>query len=259
MTRIPENPLILIDGSWYLYRAFNAFPSDMSNGTIPTNAIYGSVRMIRSLLRRVVSDRVAVVFDAKGRNFRDDLYSEYKSHRSSMPRELSCQIRPLHDIIQAMGLPLLIIEGVEADDVIGTLACRASRENIPVLISTGDKDMAQLVDDNVILINTMTNTVTDREGVVDRFGISSELITDYLALLGDKSDNIPGVPGIGKKTAVALLRGVGSLDTIFERLDSIATLGLSRSKSIVKKIIENKNIGFVIIIDPLFKACVLSL
>lgn len=240
MTRIPENPLILIDGSWYLYRAFNAFPADMSNGTIPTNAIYGSVRMIRGLLRRVASDRVAVVFDAKGKNFRDDLYSEYKSHRSSMPRELSCQIEPLHDIIQAMGLPLLIIEGVEADDVIGTLACRASRENIPVLISTGDKDMAQLVDENVILINTMTNTITDREGVVDRFGISSELITDYLALLGDRSDNIPGVPGIGKKTAVALLRGIGGLDIIFERLDRIATLGFSRSKSIARKMKENK-------------------
>ncbi|MDW3189642.1 5'-3' exonuclease H3TH domain-containing protein, partial [Vibrio sp. Vb0932] len=207
MASIPENPLILIDGSSYLYRAFHAYPGTMSNGEIPTNAVYGVVNMLRSMMRQFASERIAVVFDAKGKTFRDEMYSEYKANRPPMPDDLRCQIEPLHNVIRAMGLPLICVPGVEADDVIGTLAYQASQQGMPVLISTGDKDMAQLVDDNITLINTMTNVVMDREGVVEKFGIPPELIIDYLALMGDKVDNIPGVPGVGDKTATALLQG----------------------------------------------------
>ncbi len=192
MALIPDNPLILIDGSSYLYRAFHAYPGTMSNGDIPTNAVYGVVNMLRSMMRQYPSDRIAVVFDAKGKTFRDDMYPEYKANRPPMPDDLRCQIEPLHNIIRALGLPLISIEGVEADDVIGTLSHQASQAGIPVLISTGDKDMAQLVNEHVTLINTMTNVVLDREGVIEKFGIPPELIIDYLALMGDKVDNIPG-------------------------------------------------------------------
>ncbi len=241
MASIPEKPLILVDGSSYLYRAFHAFPSTMSNGTIQTNAVYGVVNMIRSLLRQVESDHIAVVFDAKGKTFRDELFAEYKANRPPMPGELREQIEPLHNIIRAMGLPLLAIEGVEADDVIGTLASQASKLGMPVLISTGDKDMAQLVDENVTLINTMTNVIMDREGVIEKFGIPPELIIDYLALMGDKVDNIPGVPGVGAKTATALLQGIGGLTELYNRLDDIAPLGFRGSKTMAKKLAENKD------------------
>ena len=240
MARIPDNPLILIDGSSYLYRAFHAYPGTMSNGQIPTNAVYGVVNMLRSMMRQFASDRIAVVFDAKGKTFRDDMYSEYKANRPPMPDDLRCQIEPLYDVIRAMGLPLISITGVEADDVIGTLAYQASQQDIPVLISTGDKDMAQLVDENVTLINTMTNVVLDREGVIEKFGIPPELIIDYLALMGDKVDNIPGVPGVGDKTATALLQGIGGLDKLFENLDDIAPLGFRGSKTMAKKLVDNK-------------------
>jgi len=240
MATIPENPLILIDGSSYLYRAFHAYPGTMSNGEIPTNAVYGVVNMLRSMMRQFSSDRIAVIFDAKGKTFRDDMYPEYKANRPSMPDDLRCQIEPLHKVIRAMGLPLISIPGVEADDVIGTLAAQASKAGMPVLISTGDKDMAQLVDENVTLINTMTNVVMDREGVVEKFGIPPELIIDYLALMGDKVDNIPGVPGVGDKTATALLQGIGGLDTLYERLDDIAPLGFRGSKTMAKKLVDNK-------------------
>ncbi|MDN3614695.1 DNA polymerase I [Vibrio gallaecicus] len=241
MARIPDNPLILIDGSSYLYRAFHAYPGTMSNGDIPTNAVYGVVNMLRSMMRQFASDRIAVIFDAKGKTFRDDMYPEYKANRPPMPDDLRCQIEPLHNVIRAMGLPLISISGVEADDVIGTLASQASKAGIPVLISTGDKDMAQLVDENVTLINTMTNVVMDREGVIEKFGIPPELIIDYLALMGDKVDNIPGVPGVGDKTATALLQGIGSIEKLYENLDDIAALGFRGSKTMAKKLIDNKD------------------
>lgn len=240
MASIPENPLILIDGSSYLYRAFHAYPGTMSNGEIPTNAVYGVVNMLRSMMRQFASERIAVVFDAKGKTFRDEMYPEYKAHRPPMPDDLRCQIEPLHDVIRAMGLPLICVPGVEADDVIGTLAYQASQQGMPVLISTGDKDMAQLVDDNITLINTMTNVVMDREGVIEKFGIPPELIIDYLALMGDKVDNIPGVPGVGDKTAVALLQGIGGISSLYERLDEIAALGFRGSKTMAKKLLDNK-------------------
>ncbi|MCY9876092.1 DNA polymerase I [Vibrio natriegens] len=240
MASIPENPLILIDGSSYLYRAFHAYPGTMSNGEIPTNAVYGVVNMLRSMMRQFASDRIAVVFDAKGKTFRDDMYPEYKANRPPMPDDLRCQIEPLHNVIRAMGLPLICVPGVEADDVIGTLAYQASQKGMPVLISTGDKDMAQLVDDNITLINTMTNVVMDREGVIEKFGIPPELIIDYLALMGDKVDNIPGVPGVGDKTATALLQGIGGLTKLYENLDDIAPLGFRGSKTMAKKLVDNK-------------------
>ncbi|MGR5253521.1 DNA polymerase I [Vibrio astriarenae] len=240
MARIPDNPLILIDGSSYLYRAFHAYPGTMSNGDIPTNAVYGVVNMLRSMMRQFSSDRIAVVFDAKGKTFRDDMYPEYKANRPPMPDDLRCQIEPLHNVIRAMGLPLISIPGVEADDVIGTLAYQASQAGMPVLISTGDKDMAQLVDENVTLINTMTNVVMDRDGVVEKFGIPPELIIDYLALMGDKVDNIPGVPGVGDKTATALLQGIGGLSKLYDHLDDIAPLGFRGSKTMAKKLVDNK-------------------
>ncbi|ODS12754.1 DNA polymerase I [Vibrio scophthalmi] len=240
MARIPDNPLILIDGSSYLYRAFHAYPGTMSNGDIPTNAVYGVVNMLRSMMRQFASDRIAVIFDAKGKTFRDDMYPEYKANRPPMPDDLRCQIEPLHNVIRAMGLPLISISGVEADDVIGTLAHQASLQGIPVLISTGDKDMAQLVDENVTLINTMTNVVLDREGVIEKFGIPPELIIDYLALMGDKVDNIPGVPGVGDKTATALLQGIGSMEKLYQNLDDIAPLGFRGSKTMAKKLEDNK-------------------
>ncbi|MFM2666745.1 DNA polymerase I [Vibrio mediterranei] len=241
MAHIPDNPLILIDGSSYLYRAFHAYPETMSNGEIPTNAVYGVVNMLRSMMRQFASERIAVVFDAKGKTFRDDMYPEYKANRPPMPDDLRCQIEPLHNVIKAMGLPLICVPGVEADDVIGTLAHQASQAGMPVLISTGDKDMAQLVDDNVTLINTMTNVVMDREGVVEKFGIPPELIIDYLALMGDKVDNIPGVPGVGDKTATALLQGIGGIKDLYERLDDIAPLGFRGSKTMAKKLTEHKD------------------
>lgn len=240
MARIPDNPLILIDGSSYLYRAFHAYPGTMSNGEIPTNAIYGVVNMVRAMMRQFASDRIAVIFDAKGKTFRDEMYDQYKANRPPMPDDLRCQIEPLHQIIRAMGLPLLSIEGVEADDVIGTLAHQASQAGMPVLISTGDKDMAQLVDEHITLINTMTNVVMDREGVIEKFGIPPELIIDYLALMGDKVDNIPGVPGVGEKTATALLQGIGGLSDLYDNLDKIAELGFRGSKTMAKKLEENR-------------------
>ncbi|MFY2510167.1 DNA polymerase I [Vibrio pectenicida] len=245
MARIPENPLILIDGSSYLYRAFHAYPGTMTNGDIPTNAVYGVVNMLRSMMRQFSSQRIAVVFDAKGKTFRDDMYPEYKANRPPMPDDLRCQIEPLHKVIKAMGLPLICVPGVEADDVIGTLASQASQAGVPVLISTGDKDMAQLVDDNVTLINTMTNVVMDREGVIEKFGIPPELIIDYLALMGDKVDNIPGVPSVGDKTATALLQGIGGLTKLYNNLEQIAALGFRGSKTMAKKLIDNKESAFL--------------
>ncbi|WP_318482035.1 DNA polymerase I [Photobacterium leiognathi] len=245
MATIPENPLILIDGSSYLYRAYHAAPNFTNSDGEPTGAVYGVVNMLRSMLRQFSTEHIAVIFDAKGKTFRDDMFPEYKANRPPMPDELRGQIEPLHAVIKAMGLPLISISGVEADDVIGTLATQASQQGMPVLISTGDKDMAQLVDQNITLINTMTDVVMDPAGVVDKFGIGPELIIDYLALMGDKVDNIPGVPGVGEKTAKALLTGIGGLDALYDNLDDIAPLGFRGSKTMAKKLLDNKEAAYM--------------
>ena len=207
-------PLVLVDGSSYLYRAFHAMPALANSRGEPTGAVYGVVNMLRRLLADYATENMAVVFDAKGRTFRDDIYPEYKAHRPPMPDELSVQIEPIHAIIRALGLPLIEVEGVEADDVIGTLARAAAAAGRDTVISTGDKDMAQLVDGHVRLVDTMKDAVYDRDAVVAKFGVTPEQIVDYLALVGDTSDNIPGVPGIGPKTAAKWLQQYGSLDAI---------------------------------------------
>ncbi|MGR5153569.1 DNA polymerase I [Photobacterium swingsii] len=245
MATIPDNPLILIDGSSYLYRAYHAAPNFTNSDGEPTGAVYGVVNMLRSMLRQFSTEHIAVIFDAKGKTFRDDMYPEYKANRPPMPDDLRGQIEPLHAVIKAMGLPLISISGVEADDVIGTLASQASKAGMPVLISTGDKDMAQLVDENVTLINTMTDVVMDPAGVVEKFGIGPELIIDYLALMGDKVDNIPGVPGVGEKTAKALLTGIGGLDALYDNLADIPALGFRGSKTMPKKLEDNKEAAYM--------------
>ena len=205
MVQIPENPLILVDGSSYLYRAYHAFPPLTNSAGEPTGAMYGVLNMLRSLILQYQPTHAVVVFDAKGKTFRDELFEHYKSHRPPMPDDLRAQIEPLHAMVKAMGLPLMAVPGVEADDVIGTLAREAEKVGRPVLISTGDKDMAQLVTPGITLINTMTNTILGPDEVVTKYGVPPELIIDFLALMGDSSDNIPGVPGVGEKTAQALL------------------------------------------------------
>lgn len=240
MTQTP--PLILVDGSSYLYRAFFASQqADLrtSNGE-PTGAIRVVTNMLRSLLKQYPDSVVAVVFDAKGKSFRNDLYAEYKSHRPPMPDDLRSQIEPIHQIIGAMGLPLLVIDGVEADDVIGALARQATESQIDTLISTGDKDMAQLVSEHVTLMDTMKDQLTDRQGVIDKFGVPPELIVDYLALMGDSSDNIPGMAGVGDKTAVAVLQGVGSIDTIAAHPERVAELSFRGAKTFAAKFKEQE-------------------
>ena len=240
MVYIPTNPLILVDGSSYLFRAYHSPPHLTNSKGEATGAIYGVVNMLKSLLKQYKPTQMAVVFDAKGPTFRNEMYSEYKAHRPPMPDDLRSQIAPLHSIIQAMGLPLLCISGVEADDVIGTLARQASAAGRHTLISTGDKDMAQLVDQHVTLINTMTNTLLDPESVKEKFGVAPELIIDYLALMGDKVDNIPGLPGVGEKTAAALLQGLGSIEQIYQQLDHVATLSFRGAKTMPAKLAEHK-------------------
>ena len=210
----PKKPLVLVDGSSYLYRAFHAMPNLSNSRNEPTGAVYGVTNMLRRLLKDYNPEQVAVVFDAPGKTFRDDIYPEYKAHRPPMPDDLRSQIEQIHDIVRAMGLPLLMVEGVEADDVIGTLARQAADEGRDALISTGDKDMAQLVDGHVTLVDTMKDAHYDRAGVQERFGVPPERIVEYLALIGDTSDNIPGVPGVGPKTAVKWLTEYGSLDNL---------------------------------------------
>lgn len=236
MAYIPKNPLILVDGSSYLFRAYHSPPHLTNSKGEATGAIYGVVNMLKSLLKQYQPTQMAVVFDAKGPTFRNQLYSEYKANRPPMPDDLRSQIAPLHRIVEAMGLPLLCISGVEADDVIGTLARQASAAGRHTLISTGDKDMAQLVDQHVTLINTMTDTLLDPEGVSAKFGIPPELIIDYLALMGDKVDNIPGLPGVGEKTAAALLQGLGSIKHIYAQLDKVAELSFRGAKTMAAKL-----------------------
>lgn len=236
-----DHPIILVDGSSYLFRAYHAPPHLTNSRGESTGAIYGVVNMLKSLVRQYQPKKMVVIFDAKGPTFRNEMYSEYKANRPPMPDDLRSQIQPIHDIIRAMGLPLVAIEGVEADDVIGTMAQEQAEQGNHVLISTGDKDMAQLVNGKVTLINTMTNTIMTPDGVVDKFGIGPELIIDYLALMGDKVDNIPGVPGVGEKTAVALLQGLGSIESIYQNLDQVAGLGFRGSKTMSTKLQDNED------------------
>ena len=213
--------LVLIDGSSYLFRAYHALPQLVSSKGQPTGAIKGVVSMIRKLMADYPDSHIAVVFDAKGKTFRNEIYKEYKANRPPMPDELRSQIAPIHDIIRRMGLPLLIVDDVEADDVIGTLAHQATDQKMDVLISTGDKDMAQLVTPHVTLINTMNDAMTDEDGVVEKFGVRPDQIIDYLALVGDTSDNIPGVPKCGPKTAVKWLAEYDSLEGVIENAEAI--------------------------------------
>ncbi|NMH66705.1 DNA polymerase I [Shewanella salipaludis] len=239
MPTIANNPLVLVDGSSYLYRAYYAPPHLTNSKGEATGAVYGVVNMLRSLLNRYHPSHIAVVFDAKGKTFRNDMYSEYKAHRPAMPDDLRSQIEPLHRIIKALGLPLVCVPGVEADDVIGTLARSASAEGRATLISTGDKDMAQLVDTNVTLINTMTDTIMGPEEVQTKFGVGPDLIIDLLALMGDKADNIPGLPGVGEKTALAMLNGAGSVSKLLAEPDKVAEMGFRGAKTMPTKIKDN--------------------
>ncbi|MDH3761041.1 MAG: DNA polymerase I, partial [Gammaproteobacteria bacterium] len=219
MNQEKQKKLVLVDGSSYLFRAYHGLPQLTSPSGHPTGAIYGVLNMLRKLIRDEQPDRVAVVFDAKGKTFRNDIYPEYKANRPPMPDDLRVQIEPLHQIIETQGFPLISIEGVEADDVIGTMSRQAAEQGYSVLISTGDKDMAQLVNANVSLINTMNNHFMDEQGVVEKFQVKADQIVDYLALMGDSSDNIPGVPKVGPKTAAKWIEEYGSLRAIMDHAD----------------------------------------
>ena len=216
-----KHRLLLVDGSSYLYRAFHAMP-DLRNGAgEPTGAIYGMVNMMRRARSELKADHIACVFDAKGKTFRDEMYAEYKAHRSPMPEDLVKQIEPIHAMVKALGWPVLMVSGVEADDVIGTLACQATQAGWETIISTGDKDLAQLVNSSVTLINTMTNEKLDIEGVKEKFGVPPELIVDYLSIIGDAVDNVPGVPKAGPKTANKWLAEFGNLDNLMANADQV--------------------------------------
>ncbi len=243
MTETP--PLVLVDGSSYLYRAFHALPQLTNSKGQPTGAVKGVISMLRRLEKDFPDSQMAIVFDAKGKTFRDELYAEYKANRPPMPDELRQQIQPIHDIVMAMGWPMLVEEGVEADDVIGTLACQAADRGMGVVISTGDKDMAQLVNKQITIVNTMNDTRWSHQGVVDKFGVPPERIIDYLALLGDKSDNIPGVPGVGEKTAVALLQAMGSLEQIYADPEKVAELPVRGAKKLSEKLLEYRDQAFL--------------
>ncbi|EJM84003.1 DNA polymerase I [Pseudomonas sp. GM60] len=241
-----QAPLVLVDGSSYLYRAFHALPPLTTSKGLPTGAVKGVLNMLKSLRKQYPDSPFAVVFDAKGGTFRDDMYAEYKANRPSMPDDMRVQIEPLHQSVIALGFPLLCVEGVEADDVIGTLARSSAAADRPVIISTGDKDMAQLVDGHITLVNTMTGSSMDVEGVKEKFGVAPEQIIDYLALMGDSSDNIPGVPGIGPKTASGLLVGVnGGLTELYAQLDIVPTLPIRGAKTLPAKLEEHKDMAFL--------------
>lgn len=221
MTAKVSAPVVLVDGSSYLFRAYHAMPPLNNSKGMPTGAVKGVVNMMRSLAKDYANATIVVVFDAKGPTFRNEMYAEYKAHRPPMPDDMRPQIEPIHQIIKAMGLPLLVIKGVEADDVIGTLAAQATAKGIDTLISTGDKDMAQLVSPHVSLVNTMTNTYLNEAGVVEKFGVRPDQIIDYLAIVGDTADNIPGVPGAGPKTAVKWLSAYDTLEKLMENAGEI--------------------------------------
>ena len=229
-------PIVLVDGSSYVYRAFHALPPLNNSQGQATGAVKGVINMLRRLQKDYPNSPMAVVFDAKGKTFRDDIYPLYKANRPPMPDELREQIEPIHEIVKAMGLPFICTVGVEADDVIGTLSRQASEQGLDVVISTGDKDMAQLVNGHTTLVNTMTDTVMDEQGVEDKFGIPPGLIIDLLALMGDKVDNIPGVAGVGEKTALALLQGLGGVEDIYANLDRVASLEFRGAKNMAVKL-----------------------
>ena len=241
-----QAPLVLVDGSSYLYRAFHALPPLTTSKGLPTGAVKGVLNMLKSLRKQYPGSPFAVVFDAKGGTFRDDMYAEYKANRPSMPDDMRVQIEPLHQSVIALGFPLLCVEGVEADDVIGTLARSSAAADRPVVISTGDKDMAQLVDGHITLVNTMTGSSMDIDGVKEKFGVAPEQIIDYLALMGDSSDNIPGVPGIGPKTASGLLVGVnGGIKELYEQLDIVPSLPIRGAKTLPAKLEEHREMAFL--------------
>ncbi|MBC3455983.1 DNA polymerase I [Pseudomonas mosselii] len=241
-----QAPLVLVDGSSYLYRAFHALPPLTTSKGMPTGAVKGVLNMLKSLRKQYPDSLFAVVFDAKGGTFRDAMFAEYKANRPSMPDDLRVQVEPLHASVRALGYPLLCVEGVEADDVIGTLARSSAAAGRPVIISTGDKDMAQLVDGHVTLVNTMTGSVLDIVGVHEKFGVGPEHIIDFLALMGDKVDNIPGVPGVGEKTAVGLLTGIGGgLRDLYDNLDKVPALAIRGAKTLPAKLEEHRDAAFL--------------
>jgi DNA polymerase-1 len=221
MPKIPDSPFVLVDGSSYLFRAYHALPPLTNSKGQPTGAIYGVVNMLRKLLTEYKPSLVAVIFDCKAKTFRHEIFPEYKANRIAMPEELASQIQPLHDVIRAMGLPLIAIPGIEADDIIGTLAIQASEAGLHTVISTGDKDMTQLVNENITLVNTMSGTILDRSGVIAKFEVTPEQMIDYLSLIGDSSDNIPGIYKVGPKTAVKWLQQYNSIDNFIAHVDEI--------------------------------------
>lgn len=241
----PVAPLVLVDGSSYLYRAYHALPPLNNSKGQPTGAVKGVINMLRRLRKDYPQSPIAVVFDAKGKTFRDDLFAAYKANRPPMPDELRPQVQPIYDIVTAMGLPLLVVEGVEADDVIGTLARQAAEQAHPVIISTGDKDMAQLVCEHVHLVNTMTESYLDVSGVKEKYGFGPELMIDFLALMGDKVDNIPGVPGVGEKTALGLIQGLGGLEAIYSNLEAVRELSFRGAKKMPEKLLEHRDQAYL--------------
>lgn len=242
MTRTYTKTIVLVDGSSYLFRAYHALPSLTTSKGLATGAVKGVLNMLLSLQKQYPTDYFAVVFDAKGKTFRNDIYNEYKANRPPMPDDLREQIQPLHDVIDALGIPRIVVDNVEADDVIGTLSKQGVEKGYQVIISTSDKDMAQLVNPNVVLIDTMKNSILDEAGVEKKFGIPPSMIIDFLALMGDKSDNIPGMPGVGEKTALGLLQGIGNIDAIYQNLDKVAELSLRGAKTLATKIEANKDL-----------------
>lgn len=238
-------PLVLVDGSSYLYRAFHALPPLTSSKGQPTGAIKGVVSMLKRLHQDYASSPIVVVFDAKGPTFRDEMFPNYKAQRPPMPDDLRTQIEPLHAIVKALGYPLICEPGVEADDVIGTLAKQASEQGMDVIVSTGDKDMAQLVDEHVTLVNTMSDTRLDPAGVIEKYGFGPDKMIDYLALMGDKVDNIPGVAGVGEKTALGLIQGLGGLDDIYANLDQVANLPIRGAKSLAAKLEAERDAAYM--------------
>ncbi|WP_046078117.1 DNA polymerase I [Halomonas sp. HG01] len=241
-----DTPIVLVDGSSYLYRAFHALPPLTTSEGLPTGAVKGVLNMLKRLIKDYPDSPMAVVFDAPGKTFRDELYAEYKAQRPPMPDDLRDQVQPLHDCVRALGLPLLCIQGVEADDVIGTLARHATEAGRDAVISTGDKDMAQLVNAHITLVNTMKDETLDVAGVKEKFGLPPERIIDFLALMGDKVDNIPGVPGVGEKTALGLLQGMeGGLETVYADLERVKTLGFRGAKTLPKKLEEHRDQAFL--------------
>lgn len=245
MTASNSAPIILVDGSSYLYRAFHALPPLTTSSGKPTGAVRGVLNMLRKMRDDYPSSNIVVIFDAKGKTFRDDIYPEYKANRPPMPDDLREQIEPLHQCVLALGFPMIVHPGVEADDVMGTLAVQAAEQGLDAIISTGDKDMAQLVNERITLVNTMSNTIYDRDGVIEKFGVPPELIIDYLAIIGDTSDNIPGVPGVGPKSATPMLNGIGDLKAIYENLEQVRELEFRGAKKMPEKLAEFREQAFL--------------